>query len=58
MKLVNDGWTQPHRSADTTLVPAWANWRDEAYGFTLEPAVIVYSPGAWHRTRCRARDRI
>lgn len=50
-KLVNDGWTQPHRSAATARVPAWANWRDEAFGFTLEPAVIVYrrdgiDPGA------------
>ena len=24
-------------------MPDWANWRDEAYGFTLEPAVIVYA---------------
>ena len=42
-KLVNDGWTQPHVSAETSLVPGWANWRDEAYGFTLEPAVIVHA---------------
>ena len=42
-KLVNDGWTQPHVSAETALVPSWANWRDEAYGFTLEPATIVYA---------------
>ena len=47
VKLVNDGWTQPHVSAETTLVPAWANWRDEAYGFTLEPAVLVYARQAF-----------
>jgi two-component system sensor histidine kinase TctE len=41
-KLVNDGWTRPHASAMTARVPAWANWRDEAWGFTLEPAVIAY----------------
>lgn len=43
VKLVNDGWTQPHRSPETARVPAWANWRDEAFGFTLEPAAIVYA---------------
>ena len=43
VKLVNDGWTQPHVSVETALVPSWANWRDEAYGFTLEPAAIVYA---------------
>jgi two-component system sensor histidine kinase TctE len=41
-KLVNDGWTRPHVSAMTARVPVWANWRDEAFGFTLEPAVIAY----------------
>ena len=40
-KLVNDGWTQPHVSDLTARLPAWANWRDEAFGFTFEPAVIV-----------------
>lgn len=45
-KLVNDGWTQPHVSQETLRVPDWANWRNEAYGFTLEPAVIVYRRGA------------
>lgn len=42
-KLVNDGWAQRHVSRETLLLPAWANWRDEAFGFTLEPAVIVYA---------------
>lgn len=45
-KLVNDGWTQPHVSQETLRVPDWANWRNEAYGFTLEPAVIVYRRGS------------
>jgi two-component system, OmpR family, sensor histidine kinase TctE len=44
-KLVNDGWTQPHVSEMTKRVPGWANWRNEAFGFTLEPAVIVYNRG-------------
>ena len=56
VKLVNDGWTQPHVSPETVLVPAWANWRDEVYGFTLEPAAIVYAkqglePGEVPRSR-------
>ncbi|WP_247879250.1 ABC transporter substrate-binding protein, partial [Azospirillum brasilense] len=43
VKLVNDGFTQPHRSALTDALPDWANWRDEAFGFTFEPAVIAYN---------------
>ena len=43
VKLVNDGWAQRHVSPATLLLPAWANWRDETFGFTLEPAVIVYA---------------
>lgn len=42
-KLVNDGYALPHVSALTAALPDWANWRDEAFGFTLEPAVIVYN---------------
>ncbi len=50
------GWTQVHVSPETMLVPTWANWREEAYGFTLEPAVIVYArqafgPGEAPRSR-------
>lgn len=53
-KLVNDGWTQPHASAATARVPSWANWRNEAFGFTLEPAVIVLSrEGLPERPRSR-----
>jgi two-component system sensor histidine kinase TctE len=46
VKLVNDGWTQRHVSGLTARLPAWAKWRDEAFGFTLEPAVIVHRRGA------------
>ncbi|PWC35579.1 extracellular solute-binding protein [Azospirillum sp. TSO22-1] len=42
-KLVNDGYAQRHRSPATASLPDWANWRDEAFGFTQEPAVIVYN---------------
>jgi two-component system sensor histidine kinase TctE len=43
VKLVNDGHTRPHRSDATLRLPDWANWRDEAFGFTYEPVVIVYN---------------
>jgi two-component system sensor histidine kinase TctE len=43
VKLVNDGFTQPYLSAATARLPPWANWRDEAFGLTFEPAVIVHS---------------
>ncbi|MFC3164914.1 ABC transporter substrate-binding protein [Ciceribacter thiooxidans] len=42
VKLANDGCARPHRSFVTAQVPDWANWREEVYGFTFEPAVIVY----------------
>jgi ABC-type Fe3+ transport system substrate-binding protein len=43
VKLVNDGCAQPHRSALTAALPPAANWRDELFGVTEEPAVIVYN---------------
>jgi two-component system sensor histidine kinase TctE len=57
VKLVNDGWTQPHVSKQTSRLPGWANWRNEAFGFTLEPAVIVYRQGSLGPAEMpRARD--
>jgi ABC-type Fe3+ transport system substrate-binding protein len=43
VKLVNDGCARPHRSAATAGLPPEANWRDEIFGVTEEPAVIVYN---------------
>ncbi len=43
VKLVNDGHAAPHVSASSRALPAWARWRDEAFGFTFEPAVMVYN---------------
>lgn len=43
VKLVNDGCAQSHRSAYTRRLPAHAIWRDELFGITLEPAVLVYN---------------
>jgi two-component system sensor histidine kinase TctE len=43
VKLINDGFSQPYESSATEALPDWANWRDEAFGFTFEPAVMVYN---------------
>ncbi|WP_377274394.1 ABC transporter substrate-binding protein [Rhizobium sp. R86522] len=42
VKLANDGCARSHQSEETERVSAWANWRDEIFGFAFEPAVIVY----------------
>lgn len=41
-KLANDGCASPHRSQETARVARWASWRDEVFGFTYEPSIIVY----------------
>ena len=43
MKLVNDGCAQPHASDATAAMPDWARWRDELFGLTYEPIVMVYN---------------
>lgn len=43
VKLVNDGYAAPHVSENSRALPAWARWRDEAFGFTFEPAVMVFN---------------
>jgi iron(III) transport system substrate-binding protein len=43
IKLVNDGHAQRYPSPERAGLPAWAVWRDEAWGTTFEPAVIVYN---------------
>jgi len=43
VKLANDGCGSRYRSAATDLVPATAKWRDEVFGFTAEPAALVYN---------------
>lgn len=44
VRLVNDGYSRAYRSAATARLPAWARWRDEAFGFTFEPLVFVTNP--------------
>lgn len=43
VKLVNDGFALPHKSDNAQDVPRWANWRNEAFGVTFEPAVMVFN---------------
>ncbi|MBW8807908.1 MAG: ABC transporter substrate-binding protein, partial [Lysobacter sp.] len=42
-KLANDGHALPHRSPATAALPAWSQWRHEAFGISYEPVVIVYN---------------
>ncbi|QIG46422.1 ABC transporter substrate-binding protein [Nordella sp. HKS 07] len=42
-KLANDGCAQAYDSPNTNRIPDWAKWRNEVFGFTFEPAVIVYN---------------
>ncbi|KKB10244.1 hypothetical protein VE26_03650 [Devosia chinhatensis] len=44
LKLANDGYAQPHDSPFLDALPDWAHWRNEVFGFTFEPAVIIYNP--------------
>lgn len=43
IKLVNDGHTLRYASPERGALPAWANWKDEAWGITAEPVVMVYN---------------
>ena len=43
VKLVNDGFAAEHVSPDGAALPAWARWRNEAFGVTFEPAVMVFN---------------
>lgn len=45
-KLVNDGYAAPHDSPSAEALPEWARWRNEAFGITFEPAVLVYNTAA------------
>ena len=47
VKLVNDGYAATHISANARMLPVWARWRDQAFGFTFEPAVMVFNVRAF-----------
>ncbi|OEY65413.1 ABC transporter substrate-binding protein [Marinobacter sp. X15-166B] len=42
MALVNEGLAQPLHSQAARNWPAWAQWRNEVFGFTFEPVVTVF----------------
>lgn len=44
VKLVNDGLAQKHRSKNSDALPPWAKWRNEIFGLTFEPVVMVANP--------------
>ena len=43
VKLVNDGHALTYKSPEAAKLPAWAVWKDQAYGSTYEPISIVYN---------------
>ncbi|NVK41148.1 MAG: ABC transporter substrate-binding protein [Oceanospirillaceae bacterium] len=47
VRLVNDGFARPFDDPVLDELPAWANWRNEAFGFTYEPVVFVYNKAAF-----------
>jgi two-component system, OmpR family, sensor histidine kinase TctE len=44
LKLANDGYALAYDSPYLPALPDWAHWRNEVFGFTFEPAVIIYNP--------------
>ncbi|UJW85128.1 sensor histidine kinase [Devosia sp. SL43] len=44
IKLANDGYALAYDSPHLGGLPDWAHWRNEVFGFTFEPAVIIYNP--------------
>lgn len=43
IKLVNDGAALRYDSPERPSLPGWANWKNEAWGVTAEPIVMVYN---------------
>jgi len=43
IKLVNDGYAATYVSQEAARLSDWANWKDQAWGVTAEPIVIVYN---------------
>ena len=44
LKLANDGYALAYDSPYLSALPDWAHWRNEVFGFSFEPAVIIYNP--------------
>ncbi len=43
VQLVNEGWAQPYRSAETGALRSWAQWRNELFGYSYEPVILAYN---------------
>lgn len=43
IKLTNDGYAQRYRSPEAVALPHWANWKNQAWGVTAEPIVMIYN---------------
>ncbi|WP_028312317.1 ABC transporter substrate-binding protein [Derxia gummosa] len=43
VKLVNDGYAMTYKLTDSSKLPDWSIWKNEAYGTTYEPVGIVYN---------------
>ncbi|MEP7456617.1 ABC transporter substrate-binding protein [Phyllobacterium sp. SB3] len=43
MKLVSDGYAMSYTSPENAALPDWAKYQNQAYGTTLDPAVLVYN---------------
>jgi len=43
IRLVNDGMAATHELDGLDWLPEWAQWRGQAFGFTCEPAVMIYN---------------
>ncbi len=43
IKLVSDGGAMTYASPEIANLPAWAVWKNEAFGTTYEPLAIVYN---------------
>lgn len=46
-KLANDGFALDYSSEATNALPDWARWRNQVFGFTQEPAVMVISEASF-----------
>ena len=44
IKLVNDGFAKTYKSDETDKLSEVMKWRNRVFGFTREPAVLVYNP--------------
>ncbi|WP_246860994.1 ABC transporter substrate-binding protein [Vibrio crassostreae] len=49
LRLVNDGYALPYQinvagyGSQSGIVPHWSQWRNELFGFSYEPALIVFN---------------